>query len=503
MIHFLIDYENRNEYGLTGIRLLSEYDNVYILFSQNACKLDLNVISDTASHIHAIKVQSGRQSLDMHLVSCLGFLLNQHGIEDDYYVISDDTDFDKVIEFWKNRGYKVSRIKSIEIAFNPEAADAAASVDESVRKKRSSSRRNSSRTKKTAASDKKEESRPEITSEGVNADERSAASSDTDKKASAAETKSAEVIYTVDAVSVADAASLADTASLDDAVSAADAAFLADAVSAAVSKSGSPKNKNTSKARTSGKTGSFDKKTASTKKTAVKSASLEEPSEGTASLNTADTEGAAFEAADNDAKAADSDAKVAGSDVKDSAADSAATEKTLPVKKNTEKIAGKDKLSAKKTASKKTAAKKTAAKKTAEAEASAKETVPESAEESVKNTAVLKEEPVSEKIKASASKKTAGGNTSYESKAKPDEDAAPKNTARKSKAQPDSVAINSHIQKFLAQNKINGAAINAIASIVAGNAGKKDKKALTYRQIIKKFGQKEGLEYYKMLKSEL
>lgn len=330
MIHFLIDYENKNEYGLPGIRSLSPEDHVYILFSQNACKLDLNVISDTACSIHAIKVQPGRQSLDMHLVSCLGFLLNQYGTENDYYVISDDTDFDKVIEFWKERGYKVSRVKNIEMAVSPEAAveAEAAALPSPAKKKRTSTRRTSaSKVKKAAAAD---------------------------------------------AVKEADEASGGGTAKTE----------AAEAASNAV-----PEN------------------------------AVDGGNKSAAEAKVDITYGAASAGEEAKGKAPEMTGVPAAESENDEAA-----------------------------------------------ETSAKDAENETA----------------------APAKAGRGRS-----------------AQKAKSQPESVAINSHIQKFLAQNKINGTAINTIASIVAGNAGKKDRKALTYRQIIKKFGQKEGLEYYNLLKPEL
>ncbi|MCQ2401595.1 MAG: PIN domain-containing protein [Lachnospiraceae bacterium] len=335
MIHFLIDYENRNEYGLTGIRGLSENDHVYILFSQNACRLDLNVISETVANIHAVKVQPGRQSLDMHLVSCLGFLLNQYGTENEYYVISDDTDFDKVIEFWKGRGYKVSRVKSVETAIDPEAAETAP-VPAPAKKKRATTRRTSSAKAKKAVSNKEDASSAEVMPT-AEVQEITAVLTNDEQPAAVTEAETAEITVTETPV----------------------------------------------------------------------------------------TEASAAEAAAE-----------------------------LPVTTEEPKIAK------------------------APAEKRKKPTASGNRKQS-------KPEPKTE----SAASET---NTAIEAPA-----------AAKPKVQPESVAINSRIQKFLAQNKVNGAAINSIASIVAGNAGKKDRKALIYRQIIKKFGQKEGLEYYKMLKSEL
>ena len=375
MIHFLIDYENRNEYGLAGIRSLSMEDHVYILFSQNACKLDLNVISDTACSIHAIKVQPGRQSLDMHLVSCLGFLLNQYGTENVYYVISDDTDFDKVIEFWKERGYKVSRVKSIEAAVSPETAEEAGALaadNAPAKKKRTASRRTAaSKAKKAAA----------VPSEALKTEKAGTGSETVSDKAAAAENTADVVDITLDADEGEG------SAPAEAAVTVRDEALAQTAVTEAAA-----------------------------------SEEKETPEENIALPEAQGSEN--NEAAETSAKDAVNEAEALAKD--------AENETAAPAKPKRRKAPAKTKIKA-------------------------------------EDESAQKQQPA----------------------------------AQKTKSQPESVAINSHIQKFLAQNKVNGTAINSIASIVAGNAGKKDRKALIYRQIIKKFGQKEGLEYYNLLKPEL
>ena len=41
----------------------------------------------------------------MHLVSYLGYLLGIHGKKCTYVIVSNDTDYDNIIKFWKEEGY--------------------------------------------------------------------------------------------------------------------------------------------------------------------------------------------------------------------------------------------------------------------------------------------------------------------------------------------------------------------------------------------------------------
>ena len=91
---FLIDFENVNEGGLSGLRSLSEEDRVILFFTRNAGKVSLGLFNGSKASFTFIEVPGGKQSLDMHLTTYLGYLI---GKEEDagtlYYIISNDTDY--------------------------------------------------------------------------------------------------------------------------------------------------------------------------------------------------------------------------------------------------------------------------------------------------------------------------------------------------------------------------------------------------------------------------
>ncbi|MBR4421582.1 MAG: hypothetical protein IKS69_03510 [Erysipelotrichaceae bacterium] len=111
---YLIDSEN---VGSTWIDLLKNDDRheFYIFVTENAKSLNFSLLkelTDNQKHkINIIECEPGRNSLDFYLSSYLGYLIggNRHS---SYTVVSQDTGFDHVIDYWKNSGLDVCRINT-------------------------------------------------------------------------------------------------------------------------------------------------------------------------------------------------------------------------------------------------------------------------------------------------------------------------------------------------------------------------------------------------------
>ena len=124
---YLIDFENVGLKGLEGAEKLTRHDHVYLFSTRNAPKIDtatLSTFNNTNFEVHEVPAKS--QSLDMHLVSYLGFLLGKYidnpKLTMRVVIISNDTDYDDVAQFWNRRlDISVSRRER----FHPEAAKAA------------------------------------------------------------------------------------------------------------------------------------------------------------------------------------------------------------------------------------------------------------------------------------------------------------------------------------------------------------------------------------------
>lgn len=99
--YYLIDFENVNESGLLNSKNLTDNDHVHIFSTKNAPKISIKTLAafndiDFNSHI----IPAGNQSLDMHLIAYLGYLIGQNK-GSKYVIISKDTDYDNCISFLK------------------------------------------------------------------------------------------------------------------------------------------------------------------------------------------------------------------------------------------------------------------------------------------------------------------------------------------------------------------------------------------------------------------
>lgn len=113
--YYLVDYENVGSNGLIGCNNMTESDHIIIFFTQNARKIDM---ADIANHGNAelkmIEIPAGKQSADIHIGSYLGYLVGKSKCN--IVIISNDTDFDNVIKFWrKESDVSVYRKQKIQV----------------------------------------------------------------------------------------------------------------------------------------------------------------------------------------------------------------------------------------------------------------------------------------------------------------------------------------------------------------------------------------------------
>ena len=117
--YYLIDYENVGSEGFKGCGKLRETDIIHLFYTDNSRKIDLDIINDHGeAKLVTHKVPTGNQSADMHLGSYLGYLIGKECAGQDeeckIVVISKDTGFDHIIEFWKaEKNVKISRNEKI------------------------------------------------------------------------------------------------------------------------------------------------------------------------------------------------------------------------------------------------------------------------------------------------------------------------------------------------------------------------------------------------------
>lgn len=116
MACFLIDYENELGRSLEGISLLglTQNDEIIFFYSKNADNITIELHTEL-ERIQAkklyIKVEAGRKnSLDFQLSTYLGACIQKHP-EKEYYIVSKDSGYDSVCNFWKNTNIYVKRIE--------------------------------------------------------------------------------------------------------------------------------------------------------------------------------------------------------------------------------------------------------------------------------------------------------------------------------------------------------------------------------------------------------
>ena len=102
---YLIDFENVHEEGFQLIGRLGDKDAIYCFFTRNVAKISMSALAGIrGGQIHFVEAESGKQSLDLALVSYLGYLIGVRPQELYYDIISNDNGFQKVADFWNKRG---------------------------------------------------------------------------------------------------------------------------------------------------------------------------------------------------------------------------------------------------------------------------------------------------------------------------------------------------------------------------------------------------------------
>ena len=111
---YLVDFENVHNEGLENIDSLTQTEHVHIFSTKNALNIRMDLVLSKGIDIEGHIVPVRKQSLDMHLVSYLGYLLGIHGKECAYVIVSKDTDYDNIIKFWREKEYtNISRKQEI------------------------------------------------------------------------------------------------------------------------------------------------------------------------------------------------------------------------------------------------------------------------------------------------------------------------------------------------------------------------------------------------------
>ena len=113
---YLIDYENVHEGGLSGVKDLPEGDRVIVFYGDKIKSISFDVhvqMMNSKAVVEYIEThKTAKNYLDFQLGTYLGFLIGS-GSRGDLVIVSNDTGFDSVVDFWTDRGKVISRRENI------------------------------------------------------------------------------------------------------------------------------------------------------------------------------------------------------------------------------------------------------------------------------------------------------------------------------------------------------------------------------------------------------
>lgn len=107
--YYFVDTENT---GDKWIDLLDDANGIFIVFHTTnsphiACDKAIK-LRKSDSKIQFIECHTGNNALDFQLVTVLGYVIRSKKTEE-FIIVSNDTGFDAVIDFWKEHGVNISR----------------------------------------------------------------------------------------------------------------------------------------------------------------------------------------------------------------------------------------------------------------------------------------------------------------------------------------------------------------------------------------------------------
>jgi len=121
--HYFIDYENVREHGLSGLSGLNGDCYVHLMFTSNANKISLDsLVNLNGAHVEIMKTPAGKQSLDMQLISYMGFIIGRElGEENEYIIVSKDKGYKNSEIFWNSNSSVKGRVLIRPRIAEPEA----------------------------------------------------------------------------------------------------------------------------------------------------------------------------------------------------------------------------------------------------------------------------------------------------------------------------------------------------------------------------------------------
>lgn len=115
MKYYFVDYENVHSEGFIGIDGIAKNDTLYLMYTEQCKTFSLEVLEKIIRrkiNFEVYKVGSGsKNALDFQLSSFMGYIIAKNEDKECiFYIVSKDTGFDHLIDFWRKKGVNVERI---------------------------------------------------------------------------------------------------------------------------------------------------------------------------------------------------------------------------------------------------------------------------------------------------------------------------------------------------------------------------------------------------------
>ena len=112
MNYYFIDFENVHSEGFSGVEALGENDTLYLMFTEYCKMLSIEALEKICRRkikLEVIRVGTGtKNALDFQLASFMGYIIAKNeGRDSNFYIVSKDTGFNPLTEFWKVKGVNV------------------------------------------------------------------------------------------------------------------------------------------------------------------------------------------------------------------------------------------------------------------------------------------------------------------------------------------------------------------------------------------------------------
>lgn len=118
MTYYFVDYENVHSDGIVDCTELEPGDIVYVFYTEQAKNITLDILEQFTRkgiRLELDKAGTGaKNALDFQLSSYLGYVIAKHEKENIRYVIvSRDTGFDRLVQFWGEKGIEILRMPGL------------------------------------------------------------------------------------------------------------------------------------------------------------------------------------------------------------------------------------------------------------------------------------------------------------------------------------------------------------------------------------------------------